>query len=189
MAVSLRMNTQNSQINLKTKPAKMKISGQDADFKLKKTEGKFQIKQKSDTLDIDSYKAFKQLGLERTQDLMRSQGAKSRRKVKENISNYVRDGEAMMKIENKGNPVLKIAEKNAFKEDRVELNVTHFPQNPVEIRVKKGYLKVEAEPDKIEVDSKQKLNIDVTPGGVYTTVDRYPKVNIETVGEIYDSKA
>ncbi len=49
-------------------------------------------------------------------------------------------------------------------------------------------MKVEAEPDKIKAEAKQQLKIDVRPGGVYTTVDNYPKVNIETVGEVYDSK-
>ncbi len=188
MSVSIRINTDNTNIKLRTKDAKMKISGQEADFKLKKTKGKFDIRQKADTIEIDTYKAYKQLGLDSPQDLMRTIGRKSERKAKENISSYVRDGEAMMKIENKGKPILKIAEKNAHKEDKVELNVAYFPKTPIDIRVKKGYLKVEAEPDKISAEAKQQLRIDVKPGGVYTTVDNYPKVNIETVGEVYDSK-
>ncbi len=188
MSVSLKIHTDNSNVKLRTEDAKVRISGQEADFELKKTKGRFDIRQKADTIEIDTYRAYRQLGLESPQDLMRSQGRKSERKARENLSSYVRDGEAMMKIENKGKPILKIAEKNAHKEDNVELNVTHFPKTPIDIRVKKGYLKVEAEPDRVEAKVKQQLKIDVKPGGVYTTVDNYPKVNIETVGEVYDSK-
>jgi hypothetical protein len=189
MAVSLRINTENSNLQMKSVSPKMKIEGQSGDFSIDKTKGSMKIRQKADTLEIDTYNAYKQLGLKSPQDLMKSQGAKSKKKSAENLSSYVRDGEALMKIENKGNAIARISEKNANKANEVDLNIAYFPEEPIEIKVKKGYLKIDAQPEKIEVKSNNKLKISVEPGGIYTKVDQYPKVNIKAVGEIYDSKA
>lgn len=189
MAVSLRINTEGSKLQIRNKDPKMKIKGQGGEFTVDNKKGSFKIRQKADTVEINTYNAYKQLGLERPQDQMRTYTRKSIKKASENMSKYVQDGEAMMRIENKGNSIPRIAEKNAFEADKVDLNVEHFPKEPIEVKVKKGYFKVEAEPDKIEVKSKKKLKINVEPGGVYTKVDHYPKVNIKAVGEIYDSKA
>lgn len=189
MAVNLRINTENSRLQMRNVSPKMKIEGQGGDFSIKKTEGSMKIRQKADTVEINTYNAYKQLGLESPQDLMKSQGAKARKKAVQNMSSYVRDGEALMKIENKGNAIARISEKNANKVNEVDLNVAYFPEEPIEVKVKKGYLKIDSKPDKLDVKSDQKLKISVEPGGVYTKVDQYPKVNIKAVGEIYDSKA
>ena len=67
-----------------------------------------------------------------------------------------------------------------------------FAGNPyfidLEAFVKEGYLEVEAIPDKLSTKVQKNLRIEVQPGGVYTTIDKIPKVNIETVGELIDSK-
>lgn len=187
MSINLRINTENSHVNTRTVDAKMKIEGQQGNFELKKDKGSFRIKQKYDEIDIDNYRAYKQLNLESPQDLMKTQANKAQQKAKSDLSSYVRDGEALMKIENKGDPIIQIAEKNAFKHNNVSLNVEHYPETPIEVKVKEGYLKVEAEPDKFQVKSNSNLRIDVKPGGVYTTATT-PQVNIEAIGELYDSK-
>lgn len=187
MSINLRINTENSHLNTRTVDAKMNIQGQEGEFDLKKQKGSFKIKQKYDEIDIDNYRAYKQLNLESPQDLMKSQVSKAQQKAKSALSSYVRDGEALMKIENKGNPIIQIAEKNAFKHNDLSLNVEHYPRDPIEVKVREGYLQVEAELDKFQVNSKSNLKIDVTPGGVYTTATK-PKLSIEAIGELYDSK-
>ncbi|MBN1467476.1 MAG: hypothetical protein JXM74_01385 [Fusobacteriaceae bacterium] len=189
MSVKLNITTDNSNILIDKTEPQMEISGQQAQMTLEKQEGNFKIHQKADTLEINSYNAFKQLNSYRPQDLMVKMKQKAEQETSKGISRYVTDGEAMMKIENKGNPIAKIAEDHGYINSNTSLNIEHFPKEPVEINVKEGYFQVESNPDVITPVVQKNLNIQVEPGGVYTTVDKIPKVNIEVVGEILDSKA
>lgn len=188
MSLNLKIETQRSNLQMESKDARLDISGQDAKMDLKVEKGNFRVRQKSDTLEINNYPAFKQLNSYNVQDLMIKNKNEAKQKTSEAISRYTQDGNAMMKIENKGNPLVEIAKEHANTVGKTNLNVTHFPKEPIEINVKKGYLDIEAVPDKISVDVKKNLKIEVAPGGVYTALDKLPKVNIEVVGEHIDSK-
>lgn len=188
MSISLNMRTDQSKLNINKVDPQMNISGQEATVKVNNQKGDFKIHQKSDTVEIDSYNAYKQLNSYSPQDLMRKIYNEGKQKASEAVSQYVRDGEAAMKIENKGKPLIEIGKAHANKVGKTNLNIEHFPKEPIEISVKKGYFEVEAIPDKISTDVQQNLRIDVQPGGVYIKVEGIPRVNIETVGESIDSK-
>lgn len=188
MSVSLNMRTEHSKLQIDKVDPQMNISGQEATVTVKNQKGDFKIHQKSDTLEIDSYNAYKQLNSYSPQDLMRKNYNEGKQKTSEAVSQYVRDGEATMEIENKGNPLIEIGKAHANKVGKTNLNIEHFPKEPIEISVKKGYLEVEVIPDKISTDVQKNLRIDVQPGGVYTKVEGIPKVNIEVIGELIDSK-
>ena len=188
MSIRLDIRTEQSNLKIDKVDPKMDISGQDAKMTIEKTDGDFKVHQKADTIDIDSYNAYKQLNSYSPQDLMKKVYNQGKQKASEAISQYVRDGEAMMKIENKGNPLTEIGKAHGSPVGKTNLNVEHFPKEPIEISVKKGYLEVEAIPDKLSTKVQKNLRIEVQPGGVYTTIDKIPKVNIETVGELIDSK-
>lgn len=188
MSIRLDIRTEQSNLKIDKVDSKMDISGQDAKMTIEKTDGDFKVHQKADTIDIDSYNAYKQLNSYSPQDLMKKVYNQGKQKASEAISQYVRDGEAMMKIENKGNPLTEIGKAHGSPVGKTNLNVEHFPKERIEISVKKGYLEVEAIPDKLSTKVQKNLKIEVQPGGVYTTVDKLPKVNIETVGELIDNK-
>ncbi len=188
MSLSLKIDTQRSNLQMEAKDAKLDISGQDAKMDVQVEKGDFKVRQKSDTLEINNYPAFKQLNSYKLQDLMEKVNEESKQKTSEAINRYVQDGDAMMKIENKGTPLIEIAKQHANTVGKTNLNVTHFPKEPIEISVKKGYLDIEAIPDKVSTNVQKNLRIEVTPGGVYTTLDKLPKVNVEVVGEQIDSK-
>ncbi len=188
MSVRLDIRTEQSNLKIDKVDPKMDISGQVAKMTIEKTDGDFKVHQKADTIDIDSYNAYKQLNSYSPQDLMKKVYNQGKQKASEAVSQYVRDGEAAMKIENKGNPLTEIGKAHGSPVGKTNLNVEHFPKEPIEISVKKGYLEVEAIPDKLSTKVQKNLKIEVQPGGVYTTVDKLPKVNIETVGELIDNK-
>lgn len=188
MSLNLKIDTQRSNLQMEAKDAKLNISGQDAKMDIQVEKGDFKVRQKSDTLEINNYPAFKQLNSYRVQDLMEKVNGEAKQKTSEAVSRYVQDGDAMMKIENKGTPLVEIAKQHSNTVGKTNLNVTHFPKEPIEINVKKGYLDIEAIPDKVSTHIQKNLKIEVAPGGVYTTVDKLPKVNIEVVGEQIDSK-
>ena len=188
--MSIRLNIQTDRSNLiinKVDP-KLDISGQEATMSIEKQDGDFKIHQKADTIDINNYNAFKQLNSYSPQDLMKKAYNEGKQKASEAVSQYVRDGEAAMKIENKGNPLIEIGKAHGSPVGKTNLNIENFPKEPIEVSVKKGYLDVEAIPDKLSTKVQKNLKIEVQPGGVYTTIDKLPKVNIETVGELIDSK-
>lgn len=189
MSLSLRMWTDHSNVKMETKDAQMNISGKDATMNLQKKKGDFKINQKSDKVEINNYPAFKQLNGYSPQDLMRRNFSEAKQKASEAVSRYASEGEAMMQIENGGKPLVEIAKSHSNTVGKTNLNVGHFPEEPIDIKVREGYLDVEATPDEISTDVRKNLRIDVNRGGVYTTIDGYPKVNIDVVGELIDSRA
>ena len=189
MSLSLKIRTDQSNIQMETQNAQMDIQGQEATMTLDKTKGDFSINKKADTLEINSYPAMKQLNSYSPQDLMKNNFNEAKQKTSQAISQYVADGEAMMKIENKGKPLIEIGKRHGSAVGKTNLNVTHFPAEPIDIKVNEGYIDVQATPDEISPRVQKNLQINVQQGGVYTTVDGYPKVNIDVVGELIDSKA
>ena len=188
MSIRLDIKTEQSNLKIDKVDPQMNISGQEATMSIEKTDGDFKIHQKADTIDINSYNAYKQLNSYSPQDLMKKVYNEDKQKTSEAVSQYVRDGEAMMKIENKGKPLTEIGKAHGSPVGKTNLNIEHFPKEPIEVSVKEGYLEVEAIPDKLSTKVQKNLRIEVQPGGVYTTIDKIPKVNIETVGELIDSK-
>lgn len=188
MSLDIKMSTDSSNIKMQKIDPQMDISGQNASFQIQKKEGDFKIRQKADTVEIDSHPAFRQLNSYNPQELMIKEKQKAENKTVDAISQYVRDGETLMKVENKGTPLIDIAKSHSNTSNNVSLNIEHFPKDPIEVNVTKGYLEVDSTPDKIETFAQSNLRIDVQPGGVYTTIDKYPKVNVDIIGDLYDSK-
>lgn len=188
MSIQLKMQTDSSNIQMEKVDPKMQISGQESKMVLNNDKGDFKIRQKADVVEIHNYNAYKQLNGYNLQDLMKREKSESEQKTSQAIANYAAEGEALMKIENGGNPLIQIGKNHGNTVGKTNLNIENFPKEPIEVDVKKGYIDVQANSDKISTKVYSNLRIDVQPGGVYTKIDRAPKVNIEAVGELLDSK-
>ncbi|MBZ4683470.1 MAG: hypothetical protein PWP46_1127 [Fusobacteriaceae bacterium] len=189
MSKLIQINTINSNIRISSTRPKMRISGQDATMNLSKTKSKFNIKTKSDTVEIHNYPADKQLYRKNPVDLQRDISSYSVQKGNQGISEYVRDGDRMMRIENKEkNAIANISVEKTYRNGKKEINVGYFPKEPIQIRVKKGYVKIDYKPYKINLDVKKNLNIDSNKGTLNIGVDRYPKVEITTYDNKIDTK-
>ncbi|TDT68073.1 hypothetical protein EV215_1794 [Hypnocyclicus thermotrophus] len=189
MSKMIQINTINSNIRISSTRPQMKIRGQDATMNLRKTKAKFNIKTKSDTVEIHNYPADKQLYRKNPVDLQKDISNYSLQKGNQAISEYVQDGDRMMKIENnEKNAIANISLEKLYRNGKKEINVGYFPKEPIRIRVKKGYVNINYKPYKIDLNVKKNLNINSKKGTLNIGVDRYPKVEITTYDNKIDTK-
>ena len=89
MSIRLDIRTEQSNLKIDKVDPQMNISGQEATMSIEKTDGDFKIHQKADTIDINSYNAYKQLNSYSPQDLMKKVYNEGKQKTSEAVSQYV----------------------------------------------------------------------------------------------------
>lgn len=180
----LEITTQKSRIIIDKTPPKMNISGQVGDFTLEKEKRVFEIDKKSDKVIINNYPPKKELNFRRPEDLRLHIASVSKEEYSKGLSEIVENSDMLLKIENKNlNAIKEIAKKKAKFTTNTSLNMTFFPKEPIKIDVQKGHFDVNYSPEKISTYVHKKLNIEAEMGKIDIKVDKYPKVEIDVVGE------
>lgn len=172
----------NSNLYINKTDAKMHIRGQDASMQIHKTGDYFQINKRDAKLNINNYGPDKQLHRKKIMDMTAEIAQEGQIGASKGVSRFVSDGQAMMKIENKGNVIPLISKKNSEQGSKSELNISYFPAEPIQINVSEARVEVNHQASKIEVESHKNLQIDAERGNVQVNVDRYPKVIIDVEG-------
>lgn len=192
MATRLDINIQNSNIKIASKAPKVKIRGNQASMDINKTEMKFSVRQKFDKVDIHNYPPDKQLYRKNPTDLRHEMNNYSQKKGNDAVSQYVREGNRAMKIEDGEKAVFShLAKESSFAKGKKDIRITHFPKEPVKVGVKKGYINIDYKPSKIDTNVQKHIKIDTTPGELKIGADQYPKVEIRavtTTGNNLDTK-
>lgn len=186
--ITLNIETIKSNIQIEHQSSRMQIENISSGIRIEKQDAKLDVYTRSPKLEIDSYPAFKQLNYRNTGDFMRYYGSISQQNATEAVSEYAGDGDAMMKIESKGDTIGAISDRKAARFGGDTVNIEYFPQEPIDIRVIEGVTGADFAPGFINISSEAKLNINVDRGGVTYNIDRFPKVNIETMGSVIDQK-
>ncbi|MGM0508345.1 MAG: DUF6470 family protein [Fusobacteriota bacterium] len=186
----LKINTIDAKVNIKKRDAQMNIKGNQADMTLKRKKHRFQVNTKDAKVEIDNYPAFRQFDNSKTtMDMERKVSSESMQKSYKAIAQYSSDGDAMMNIENSsGNVLAKIAADKAFGDLEREIGLQHFPKENIKIRVKKGNVRTNYIPGKIETNVRKNLQISSTPGKIDISAN-YPKVIIDLKGKNINYKA
>ncbi|BDU51080.1 DUF6470 family protein [Haliovirga abyssi] len=180
---SLKIETINAKINITKTDPKINITGQTGDFKLIKTEHRFEVEKKDAELLIHNYPAFRQLDNSKNiMDMTDKVASQSLNDSYTAIAEYASDGDAMMKIDKKSaSPIPYIAKRKAERNLKAKVKLDVFPKNPIQIDVRKGYVTSSYSPGKIETISKERLNISAQMGEINIKAN-YPKVNINVIG-------
>lgn len=179
----LQIRTTNAKMTIQKREPKLQISGQNATVRLDKKEHKFQVYTKDAKIKIDNYAAFKQLdNTKKVADMEAKVDGYSRRKGKKAVSEYVSDGDNMMKIETKNKKVLSnISKRNANRLAKAEIKLEFFPENDIKINVQKGKVSTKYQAGEIKTNVQKNLRIRTIPGEVKTSAT-YPKVEIKAIG-------
>jgi hypothetical protein len=159
---------------------------------LNKTEHKFSVRQKFDKVEIHNYPPDKQLYRKNPTDLRRDIISYSQKKSGDAVSQYVREGDRAMKLENdEKNLFANLAKERSYSKGKKDIRITYFPKEPIKISVNKGYMKVDYKPSNVKINTQKNIKIEAEPGQLNVGADQYPKVEIravQTPGNQIDTK-
>jgi len=183
----LDIKTYNSNILIEKVQPKIEITGQVGNFSIEKEKRVFEIDKKNDKLVINNYPPKKAINFKRPEDLRQDISSTSKNEYMKGLAEIGDNKDLLLKIENKNVSAIKeIAKKKAYSGSDVSINISYFPQEPIKIDVEEGHFDINYKPEKIKTNIEKTLDIQVERGKVNIDIDRYPKVEINVVGENID---
>lgn len=163
------MESQLAQIQIHTTPAKLEMNQPNADLKIKQPPAEISIRTTPGKLEIDQTKAWEDMNLMSIMKRNKIFAEEGLQKVKEGIARRARQGNALMKIEHGGNPIVNQAIENSF-DGMKRLGLTFIPS--------RFSVKINYEPATIDIEVKRnKPIIEATPQKV---IHRYQPGSVET---------
>jgi len=168
----IAIEVQKAQIEIKQRKPSLQIKSTPARFTINKKMPSFRLKQ-NETLAISGYKTILALSTLRLQ--------KARQRTLEAIERIAREGDAIMQIENKVDPIPQIALNNS--EEFIDLQVGMMPRN--EIVWDTGYVDIDWSPHKTDItwEVYPRPEISVKPHTVITYLKKKPSVEISVKGD------
>ncbi|MGL4522182.1 MAG: DUF6470 family protein, partial [Bacilli bacterium] len=150
------------QIRIQSSPLKHELRIQQPVQKLEQPQAKLSIEQPAAILEIsttrgsfemDSTECRAELDLKSTARRVRDEADYANSKVIESVGEIAAEGDALMRIENKGTPIADIGEQAAFR-PQYDINIRYAPSF--------GSFKMNYMPGKVDINvQKQKPKIDV----------------------------
>lgn len=177
--MDLRITTTPALIGINRTPGGLDMRQPKADMELNIEHPKVEIHSELGQVRIDQSQCFAEAGLKSYAELTADNAGFARQKVMQTIEKIVRQGDEMMAIETKGDPIPEQAEENAFLWDDVEVNLDLIPKSrpkidfvggTVDIQVKEGRVNLQVQvnkpmvnytPAKIDVYLRQKNSIQI----------------------------
>jgi hypothetical protein len=130
----LQVQTQSAKLNLRTNPAVHKYKQMKSEQSIEQPEADISIRQRTGKLTIDQSNAWRNLHLKTVFERAEEFADYSNKKWLEGVGDAAREGDELMRIENKGNPIAEQAKRNAV------MNITYQPgDTPVYDLVKVSY--------------------------------------------------
>lgn len=168
----IAIEVQKAQIEIKQRKPSLQIKSTPARFTINKKMPSFRLKQ-NETLAISGYKTILALSTLRLQ--------KARQRTLEAIERIAREGDAIMQIENKVDPIPQIALNNS--EEFIDLQVGMMPRN--EIVWDTGYVDIDWSPHKTDItwEVYPRPEISVKPHTVIIYLKKKPSVEISVKGD------
>ncbi|MCA0971569.1 DUF6470 family protein [Halobacillus litoralis] len=158
----LQVQTQQAQIGLQTVSAKHEYKQFKAEQSIQQPKADMTIEQKKGKLTIDQSSAWSNLGFKSIAERTRDTASHAEQVLLEGIARVAQEGDEMMSVENNGNPIPSISERNTGWDFNYPLGST-----PVSELVKLSY---QANPAKIQTQINPPV-IEATP--------KYPEFNYE----------
>ncbi|WP_456277629.1 DUF6470 family protein [Bacillus sp. AK128] len=187
---SLRYHINNAQIGMNHSRPNTEIRQREADLRIDVKEGNFQIKTTPGQLEIDQSQAFKDVGImdvfERTEQFV----SKAKGQWYEGVARIAREGNQMMKIENGGNAIPRIAKQNSQPNIK-QAGLGYLPSShfAVKINIEPTKVDINIEPNKVQIDSKTNPpQFKYNRWEIDTYLKQEPFIDIEYIGNHIDKK-
>ena len=174
----IQIRTTMGQIGIRTEKANIEIENSLPKMTIRRKQAEFRIKSKPSKFKLDQSQYLVASGNMTTLFLSSTRFQKARQKTLDAIRRIAEEGDLLMEIEKKNNPIPEIALKNTIKETSV--NIAKFPQN--KIIWEKGYFELEWTPDELEFDWEiNKPVIKASRPKVEIYMKRWPSIEISVV--------
>jgi hypothetical protein len=177
----LTFESTKAMLGIRTHHANLTIEQPTAMLSIQQPPGKLNISSTPSRLTIDQIKAREDVDLKSVFKRTEESAQFGYRDLLEGIARRASEGNQLMKIENKGNPIAMIAKENTTKED--QFNIGWIPSH--------GSVKINYTPKRIDIQfEQQKPIIEVepnkpiftySPGKVEYMMEKYPALRIDFV--------
>ncbi|KHE69121.1 DUF6470 family protein [Halobacillus sp. BBL2006] len=165
----LQVQTQPAKLNLKTNSAVHEYKQMKAEQSIQQPESDLSIRQRPGNLTIDQSNAWRNLHLKTVFERAEEFADYSNQKWLEGVGQTAREGDELMRIENKGNPIAEQAKRNAVMDftyqpgdtPGYDLVKVSYDATPADIQVKPNAPIIEHTP-RYPQFSYQRGNVDVT---------------------------
>lgn len=171
-------------------PSKLEMRSQRAQLELRQEHAKIRINTELPRVEIDQSECFASAGLKKPIDLSRELAQMAQQQVLEYIGKIASDGDMLAAIEQGGNPIADIAERDSYVEH--EFNIDFIPKAKPKITVTGG---IEINADENPEGSYNwvegnyipgNLNISYTPEKLRIYMEQYNQVKFKYKGNTVD---
>src|SRR6056297_2496443 len=118
----IKISQQYAKIEISTQSARQEIKQKQADLHIKQPRGKLMMKHRDVKVKINNYPSRYDLGYKNNFDFIRENAKLTKKTVMTEIAKKARQGDELMKIENKGNALQKVI-KEDFTPDEKEIGL------------------------------------------------------------------
>lgn len=178
----IRMQSQMAHITIQQTDGKQRIRQTEASLSIQQPKAEMTIKTTPSKLDINQTQAWEDMNIMHIFKRIEKFANEGLQAANEGTARRARQGDAMMKIENKGNPIASQAIQNAF-DDMKKLGIKFIPSmSAVKINYKPADVNIDVNINKPIINAEpHKPQIEFTPGSVNVSMQNYQSLEIDFV--------
>ena len=187
--MALNITQTYAKIGIETTPSMLEIRAQRAQLQIKQKHAKLNIETEPPRIEIDQYEAFASAGFKNNFDFITSEIDRVKQEYLENVGKIVDDGNTLAAIENGGNPIAEIAQRDFYTTH--EFNIDFIPKARPDIRLIEGEVNIEVENGDYEgINNGVEVNyipaqvsINYTPAQVKIFLSQYASIKFDYIKE------
>lgn len=191
--MSLVIERTNAQIHIQTTPSQLSMQTKNASLQLTHKEARVDVHTELPRVEIDQYECFATSGLMNVFDLTREAAQAAMQQALTYAGKVSGDGDTMAAIENKGNPIPAMAERDANPEKVFEID--YMPKARPKITVRGG-VTIQSQNNNAGVNNGVEgnytpggVNFNFTPAKVNISMAQYASLNIRNAGKGFNAYA
>ncbi|WP_099159878.1 DUF6470 family protein [Virgibacillus ndiopensis] len=178
----IRMSSQMAQITIQQTPGHQEIQQPEADLSIQQPKAEISMKTTPSKLRIDQTQAWEDMNLMHISKRIEKFASDGRQRLLEGIGRRARQGNELMEIENKGNPIASQAIENGY-DGMKKLGITFIPsQFAVKINYQPSDLQIDVKVNKPIIDAEPHRPIHkYEPSNVNIGMKQYQDLQIDFV--------
>ncbi|WP_042142651.1 DUF6470 family protein [Paucisalibacillus sp. EB02] len=178
----IRMQSQMAKISISTQPAMQEIHQPKADLSIQQPHAEISMQTTPSKLTIDQTQAWEDMNLRSAFRLTEKLAQDGQQAIAEGTGRRASQGTELMKIENKGNPLVSQAFQNAYEPPR-SLGIKFIPSlHAVKINYEPSKVDVNVKPNKPIIETRvNKPEINYVPGSVDISMAQHQNLEIDFV--------
>lgn len=178
----IRMQSQQARIAIDTQPARQEMIQPKADLSIQQPRAEMTMQTTPAKLTIDQTQAWEDMNLRSVERLNEKIAQDGKQAALEGIGRRAAEGTELMKIENKGNPLISQAVQNAH-EPMKALGIKFIPSAfAVKIHYQPSEVQIDVKPNKPIIEARvNKPEVNYIPGDVTVSMANYQDLQIDFV--------